>query len=150
MSFWELLLNSRVIATLVWAGLIITIVLLFRKPIIERIIGLMGLKYRDFELYFEKRQDIVIASKKASEKELAFFLGQDLCMITFSLGMSRKKSIESLELAIENASKLGLTEDVKKLKEFKQDLLNRERPYLNIQKQVDKIFEIEKEILSKF
>jgi hypothetical protein len=55
MSFWELVLNSRLIANLIWAGLIITIILLFKKALQERISGITEIKVRGLSVKMRDR-----------------------------------------------------------------------------------------------
>ena len=86
MSFWELLLNSRVVANLVWAGLIIVVVCFFRKPIIERIIGIKELKWRDWALKFTARSAMSMRKtipREESEKFIAYELGTNISFISF-------------------------------------------------------------------
>jgi len=122
MNFWHLLLDSRVIANLVWAGLIIVVVLLFRKPIIERIIGIKELKWRDWAFKFTARS--AMSERKAkpreeSEKFTAYELGTTISFISFLIetgadvrdiagfmstteGFMRKLRLEEHAKALEN------------------------------------------------
>jgi len=66
MSLWELLLNSRVIANLVWASLIMSSILIFKKALQDRISGITEIKVRGVSVKMRDRVE-EIAKKPVRE-----------------------------------------------------------------------------------
>lgn len=88
MSFWELLLNSRVTGNLIWVAPLILIILLFRKPIQNRIVGLKELRWQGLLAIFEKGIGCISRNLEEISKEESFFnLGSSLVGIGLTIAL---------------------------------------------------------------